>query len=114
VERAVDGDDVALSEHLLEVLNPAAANLLLLLGREGLVVVVEQLLAVEGLEAAQDTLADASDGDGADDFALEIEFVLGRLGNIPPAGLDLLVGGDEVADQDEDGHDDVLSDRHDV
>lgn len=52
VERAVDGDDVALGQHLLEVGDAAAANLLLLLGREGLVVVVEQLLAVKGLEAA--------------------------------------------------------------
>lgn len=114
MQGAVDGDDVALGEHLLEILDAAAANLLLLLGRQGLVVVVQQLLAVEGLEAAQDTLADAADGDGADDLALEVELVLGGGGDVPVAGLDLLVGGDEVADEDEDGHDDVLGDGDDV
>lgn len=114
VQRAVDGDDVALGEHVLEALDAAAADLLLLLGGQGLVVEVEQLLAVEGLEAAQDALADAADGDGADDLALEVELVLGRLGHVPVAAGDLLAGGAEVADEREDGHDDVLGDGDDV
>lgn len=114
VQRAVDGNDVALGEHVLEALDAAAADLLLLLGGQGLVVEVEQLLAVEGLEAAQDTLADAADGDGADDLALEVELVLGRLGHVPVAAGDLLAGGAEVADEREDGHDDVLGDGDDV
>jgi DUF1009 family protein len=58
VERAVDGDNVTLGKQLLQGINAAAANLGLLLGGQGLVVEVEQLLAVEVLEAAQDTLAD--------------------------------------------------------
>jgi hypothetical protein len=114
VQRAVDGDDVALGEHLLEVVDAAAADLLLLLGRQGLVVVVQQLLAVEGLEAAQHALADAAHGHGADHLVLEVVLVLGGGGNVPLAGLDLLVGGHEVADEHEDGHDDVLGHRHDV
>lgn len=114
MERAVDGDNVTLGDHLLEALNTPAADLLLLLGGQGLVVVVEQLLAVEGLEAAQDTLADTADGDGTDDLALEVELVLGSLGDVPVAGLDHLVGGDEVADQGQDGHDDVLGDGDNV
>lgn len=114
MQGAVDGDNIALGEHLLEVLNTSAANLLLLLRRQGLVVVVEQLLAVEGLETAQDTLADTADSNGTDDLVLEIELVLGSGGNVPVTGLDLLVGGHEVAHQHEDGHDDVLSDRDDV
>lgn len=114
VERAVDGDDVALGEHVLELVDPAAANLLLDLGLEWLVVKVEELLAVEGLETTEDALTDAADGHGTDDLALEIELVLGGTGDIPLTGLDLLVGGHEVADEDEDGHDDVLGDGHDV
>ena len=114
VERAVDGDNITLSEHLLEVLDAAAANLLLGLGGEGLVVKVEKLLAVEGLEAAEHTLTDTADSDGTDDLALKVELVLSDGGNIPVAVLDLLVGGDEVADEEEDGHDDVLSDGDDV
>lgn len=114
VERAVDGDDVALGEHLLEVLDTAAADLLLDLGAKGLVVVVEELLAVEGLQTAQDTLTDTADSDGTDDLALEVELVLGDSGNIPLALDDLLVGGDEVADESQDGHDNVLSDGDDV
>jgi hypothetical protein len=114
VKRAVDGDNIALRQHLLEVLDPAAANLLLVLGRQGLVVVVQQLLAVECLEALEHALADAAHGDGADDLALQVVLVLGGGGDVPVAGLDLLVGGHEVAHQDEDGHDDVLGDRDDV
>lgn len=114
MERAVDGDNVTLCEHLLEVLDAAAANLLLLLGRKGLVVEVEQLLAVEGLEAAEHTLANAANSDGTDDLVLEVVLVLRNSGDVPVASSDLLVGRDEVADKGEDGHDDVLSDGDDV
>ena len=114
VERAVDGDNVTLSEHLLERLDAAAANLLLLLSAEGLVVEVEELLAVEGLQAAEDTLADTANGNGTDNLALEVELVLGGFGNVPVTTGDLLASRAEVADESEDGHDDVLSDRHDV
>lgn len=114
VQRAVDGDDVALGEHLLEAVDAAAANLGLLLGAQRLVVKVQQLLAVKGLEAAQHTLADAADGDGADNLALEIVLLLGHGGDVPVALGDLLVGGDKVAQQHQDGHDDVLGDGDDV
>lgn len=114
MQRAVDGDNVTLGEELLEGVDAAAANLGLLLGAQGLVVVVEKLLAVEGLEAAEDTLADAADGDGADNLALEVVLLLGGGGDVPLATLNLLVGGDEVADEDQDGHQDVLGDGDDV
>lgn len=114
MERAVDGDDVTLGKHLLEALDAAAANLLLLLGREWLVVEVEQLLAVEGLEAAEHTLANAAYGDGADDLVLEVVLVLGYGCDVPLAGGDLLVGRDKVAHEGQDGHDDVLGNGHDV
>lgn len=114
VEGAVNSDDVTLGEHLLEVLDATAADLLLGLGGEGLVVEVEELLAVEGLEAAEDTLTDTADSNGTDDLVLEVELVLGDGGDVPVTVLDLLVGGDEVADEEEDGHDDVLSDGDDV
>ena len=114
VERAVDGDNVTLSEHLLEVLDTAAADLLLSLGGEWLVVVVEQLLAVEGLQTAQDTLTNTADGDGTDNLALEVVLVLGDSGDVPITVADLVVGGDEVADQGEDSHDNVLGDGDDV
>ena len=114
MQGAVDGDDVALGEHLLEGVDAAAANLLLDLGGQRLVVVVQKLLAVEGLETAEDTLADTADSDGANDLALEVVLLLGGGGDIPVAALNHLVGGDEVADEEEDGHDDVLSDGDDV
>ena len=114
MERAVDGDNVTLCEHLLEVLDTTAANLLLLLGAERLVVEVEKLLAVEGLQAAKDTLADTANGDGSNNLALEVELVLGGLGDVPVTTGDLLASGTEVADESEDGHDDVLGDGDDV
>lgn len=114
VQRAVDGDNVALGKHFLEVLNAAAANLLLLLRGQGLVVVVEELLAVERLEAAEDTLTNAADGNGTDNLVLKVVLLLGDSSDVPFAALDLLVGGNKVADKDKDSHDDVLSDGDDI
>lgn len=114
MQRAVDGDNVALSQHLLEVLNTAAANLLLLLGRQRLIVKVQQLLAVERLETAEHTLSDTSDSNGSDNLALEVVLVLSDLSNVPFTLGNLLVGGDKVADESQDGHDNVLGDRDDV
>ena len=114
MQRAVDGDNIALCKHLLEALNTTAANLLLLLRGKGLVVKVEQLLAVEGLETAEHTLTDAADGNGTNDLVLEIILVLRNGSDVPLASGNLLVGGHEVADEGEDGHDDVLGDGHDV
>jgi hypothetical protein len=114
VQRAVDGDNITLGKHLLKVLNTAAADLLLLLGAEGLVVEVQELLAVEGLQPPEDTLTDTADSDGTNDLVLEVVLLLGDGGDVPLTTLDLLVGGDEVAHKGEDGHDDVLSDGDDV
>ena len=114
VQGAVDGDDVALGEHLLEVLDAAAADLLLDLGLEGLVVEVEQLLAVEGLEAAQDALADAADGHRAHHLVLQVVLVLRHGRHVPLARLDLLVRRHEVAHQRQDRHHHVLRHRHHV
>lgn len=114
VQWCVDGDNVTLGEHLLEVLDTSATNLLLLLLGKWLVVEVQKLLAVEWLQAAEDTLTNSANGDGADNLALEVVLVLGDLSDIPVAAGDLLVGRDEVADEGKDGHDDVLSDGDDV
>ena len=114
MQGSVDGDDITLGEHLLEVLDATAANLGLLLGRQGLVVVVEELLAVECLQTAEDTLSDTTNGDGTDDLVLKIVLVLGDGGNVPVTSGNLLVGRDKVADEDEHGHDDVLGNRDDV
>lgn len=114
MERAVDGDNVALCQHLLEILDTSASNLLLHLRLEGLVVKVQQLLAVEWFETSENALTNTTDGNGSDDLALKVELVLGHSGNVPVSSLDLLVGGDEVADESEDGHDDVLGDGDDV
>lgn len=114
MQRAVDGDDIALSKHILEVFNAAAADLLLNLGLQWLVVIVEQLLAVERLQTAQHTLANAAHGDGTDDLTLEVELVLRDRGHIPLSTGDLLVGRDEVADQGENGHDNMLGNGDNV
>ena len=114
VQRAVDRHHVALAQHLLQALHAPAADLLLLLQRQRLVVEVEQLLAVEGLEPAQHALADAAHGHRAHHLVLQVKLVLGRLGHVPAPRRDLLVRGHEVAHQGQDGHDDVLGDADDV
>jgi hypothetical protein len=114
MQRAIDGDNITLSQHLLEAFNTTAANLLLNLRRQGLVIKVKQLLAVKRLQAAQDTLANTTNSDSADDLVLEVELVLGNSSYIPVTALDLLVSRDEVANKSEDSHNHVLSDRDDV
>jgi len=114
VERAVDGDNVALGEHVLELVNATAANLLLLFGRKRLVVVVKELLAVECLQPAEDTLTDTADGDGTDNLVLEVVLVLGDSGDVPVTAGNHLVSRGVVTDEGKDGHDDVLSNGDDV
>lgn len=95
-------------------MDTSAANLLLNLGLERLVVKVEEFLAAEGLQSAEHTLSDATNSDGTNNLALKIVFVVGHSGDVPVTGLYLLVGWDEVADEDEDGHDDMFGDGDDV
>jgi hypothetical protein len=83
MERAVNGDNITLGQHLLEILDTSAADLLLNFGLKRLVVEVEKLLAVERLETAEHTLTDTANGNGTDDLVLEIVLVLGDSGNIP-------------------------------
>lgn len=111
VKRAVDGDNVALRQHLLQALDAAAANFLLLLRRKRLVVVVKQLLAFKSLEATEDPLANAADADGTDDFTLQVVLLFRHGGHVPFAPLDLLMGRDKVADKDKDRHQGMLRHR---
>ena len=72
VKRRVNSQDIALGDKVLEVCDAACAELLLALGQERVVVVVEELLAVEGLETLKDAVADAARANRADDLALEL------------------------------------------
>ena len=138
VERAVDGDNVATGKHVLEDGDTLTSDGSGELGGEGVVVEVEELLAVEGLQALEDTVSDSTNSDSSDNLTLEVvserkrgerkgqrrsssrqsrdgySRVASDLGDVPATGSDLLVGGDKVADEDEDGHEDVLGDGDDV
>jgi len=114
VQRAVDRHDITLADHLLKGLDTSGVKLLLNFGLQRLVVVVQQLLAVKCLQSAEHTLANTANSDSTDNLVLEIVLVLGHGGNVPVSTADHLVGRDEVADEGEDGHDDVLGDRDDV
>lgn len=114
MQRAVYGDNVTLGKHFFQVFDTAAANLFLNLGLKWLVVVVKQLLAVEWLKTAQDTLANATNGNGSDNLILQVELVLRDGGNIPLTTANLLVCWDEVANQSKNGHNDMLSDRNNI
>lgn len=71
-----DGQLTALAKELLEVLDPLCTDLLLGVLGEGLVVVVEELGAVEGLQALEDAEADAAGAEGSDDLAFQVKGVL--------------------------------------
>lgn len=114
MERAVDCDNITLSQHLLQISNTSATNLRLNLWLKWLIIEVQQLLAVEWLQTSQDTLTNSSNSNSTNDLTLKIELVLGSGSNVPFSGLDLFMCGHEVTDENQDGHDDVLSDRYDV
>ena len=67
-------------------------------------------LDVERLQAAQHGQADAAGRDGSHLHALEVVRALDAVGDVPAASHDPSVGGDVVAHQREDHHDDVLGD----
>lgn len=114
VQRAVDGHDVAACEQLIHGIDALAPNLLLLVLAERLVVKVEELLAVEASETTQDTLSNTADAHCSDNLALQIILLLSSGGDIPLTTLYLFMSRNKVANQDEDGHDDVLSDGYDI
>ena len=114
VQRAVDGDNVALRQHVFQVLDSSASNLLLDLGLEWLIVEVEELLAVERLQATEHALTDTANCDCAHNLVFEIILILCHSSDVPVSSLDLLVGWDEVSNEQENGHDHVLGDGDDV
>jgi len=114
VQWAIDCDNVALTQHLLKILNSSAANLLFDLWLQWLVVEVEQLFAVKWLQSSEYALSDTANSHCSDYLVLKIILILGHSSHVPVSTLDLLVGGDEVSDEQEDGHNDVLGDRDDV
>ena len=74
---------------------------------------VEELLRVERQEALEHSETNATGTKRPDDLTLEVVRVLGDGSDVPVTGHDLLVGGDEVADEEEDRHEDVLSNGDD-
>lgn len=111
VQRAIDGHNITLPQHLLQSVHPPAPDLLLYFGLEWLVIEVQQLLAFKRLQSSQDPLADPAYGNGTDDLVLEIVLALGHASDVPAPVCDLLVRGYEITDQDEDGHDGVFCHR---
>lgn len=114
MQRAVDSDNITLRHHVFQIVNAAASDLLLRLRTQTLVVIVEQLLAVKRLQTTENALANTATANGANHFVFQVVLVLGHGGNVPVTAGNLLVRGDEVADQHEDGHQDVFGDRDDV
>jgi hypothetical protein len=78
------------------------------------VVKVEELLAVKRDESLKNPVADSARSDGADDLALEIKRSSSDLSDVPSARNNLLMSGDKVPNEEEDGHHNVLGDRDDV
>ena len=94
---------------------------------------VEQLLGLEGDQSLEDSVANTTSAESSDDLGFEVVRILCNSSDlqsssrsaeslfeaidpthIPVAGHDLLVSGDKVANEQEDGHDDMLSHRDDI
>lgn len=114
MQGTVDGNNVTLFHHILELFDTYTANFFRLLFTQRLVVEVEELLAVKRFKSAQDALTDTTNTNGTNDLVLEIILLLGDGSNIPVTSLHLLVGGNKVSNQYQDGHNNVLSNRDDI
>lgn len=114
MQGTVDGNNVTLFYHILELFDTYTANFFRLFFTQRLVVEVEELLAVKRFKSAQDALTDTTNTNGTNDLVLEIILLLGDGSNIPVTSLHLLVGGDKVSNQYQDGHNNVLSNRDDI
>ncbi len=110
----VNGDNVALGQHFLQVVHASASNFLLNLGFQRLIVEVQQFLAVEWLESAQHTLANTPNSDCTNNLVFKVIFIFSNSGNIPVATGNLFVSWNEVANECEDGHEHMLCHRYDV
>jgi hypothetical protein len=91
MERSIDGQNVELAQKLLQVLHTAGLDGLGGVLGQWLVVVVQQLLAVERHQALEDAVANAAGAEGTDDLAFQVEGVAGDLGHVPSAANNLLV-----------------------
>ena len=114
MQRTVDGDYITLSQHLVQVIYASTSNLFLNLRLERLVVKVQQLLAVKWLESSQHAFANTPDSDRAHDLVLEIVFVLRNGGDIPVSTRNLLMSWNKVANEGEDGHENMLCHGYDI
>ena len=114
MQRTVDRDYITLSQHLFQVIYTSASNFFLNLRLERLVVKVQQLLAVKWLESSQHAFADTPDSDCAHDLVLEIVFVLCNGGDIPVSTRNLLMSWNKVANEGEDGHENMLCHGYDI
>jgi hypothetical protein len=88
---------------------PLDPQFLLDLARQAVAVVIVEL-HVERLEAPQHRRADPAGGDGADMHPLDVERAGDAVGDVPAAGAGDFVRGDEVPDQSQDRHHDMLGD----
>ena len=113
IERAVDGEHVELGKEVLEIFATDSAGVLLEL-LVTLVVVVGELGAVEGLQSLENARANTSGAKGTNDLTFKVVGLTSYLSNVPVTFEVLSIGGNKVADENEDGHNDVLSDRDDV
>jgi hypothetical protein len=114
VEGAVDSDDIALRDELLEVNDAASVDGLGGSFRERSIVVVEEFFAVKWSQTLKDTVTDTASTDGTDNLALQVKGVASDVRDLPVTTFDHLVGRNKVPDEEEDGHDNVLSNGHDI
>jgi len=108
--KTYESKDVAVGRHLLSRVEPLKVELLLDGGGEAVPVGVHEL-DVERLEEAEHAESDTTSGNGSDGHALQVVAAHDGIGDVPSAVDDDVVRGDEVADEGEDLHDNVLAKR---
>jgi len=108
VERAVDGDNVAVRNHVFHSGVIGQVELGLNVSRETMSVIVVKL-NIEGIKSAENGKTDTTRRNGTDVHAFKIVGTRDTVSDVPSTRHNLLVGGNVIADKGEDHHDDVFS-----
>jgi len=99
MQRAIDGDDIADLDHVLDVWMPGNVQFFFHRLRQPVAVIIVQM-HIEGFQAFQHGKANAAGGDGAGMHAFDVIGALDAIGDVPAALHHPLIGRNVIATSD--------------
>ena len=108
MQRAINRDNIALRKHIFQLIHSPASYFFLHFWLQGLIIEIQKLFAVKGLQSPEDSLSNPAHCHCPNSLPLEVVFTLCDRRDVPITPGDLLMGRDEVADQHQNRHDHML------